>query len=110
MPRRAPVETTLFLFDSSTLGTPDAANPTLTIVAAALLGGVRAKKFVAQLLSPLVAARIIGKRTADEHVTQKPAAVRDFRQRWIILQSVRVRFFGSIENFPICKYIVFPCR
>ncbi len=33
----APVETTLFLSDGGALGTADAANPTLTIIAVALL-------------------------------------------------------------------------
>src|SRR5260370_7143738 len=40
-------------------------------------------------LRRLIATRIIGERTANEHVIQKPAAARDFRQRRIILQGDR---------------------
>ena len=33
----------------------------------------------------LIAARILGKKTATEHPAEEPCAVREFRQNWIIL-------------------------
>jgi len=49
MPRREPVETTLFISDGSALGTPDAANPALTIVTVSLLQA----EYISQLMTAL---------------------------------------------------------
>jgi hypothetical protein len=58
----------------------------------------------------LVTTRIVDKNTADEHGTQKLAAVRDFRQRWIILQGVRIHCPGPIESLTFCNNIAGPLR